>query len=415
MTGKKQLKARIRARMAKTGESYTAARRHLVGPAEPPRDGDWVFHGGRDPRSAVVSALTGLPEPLVFLAGGGIGAGYILWEFKRHEAVHLTLGFSHLWQYHDRWMTGTLERLGVPFDHHETSGAKGAAARLAAELAAGRPCVVLPDRYGAGYWRLPEFLDGHGGHPVIAYGTAGDVAKGGMVKLDDRGTAPVLVPADRLAAARGRVPSYRNCLFVLGQVPDGGARLAPAVREGLRACVTQLSGGSDSFALPAWRKWSRTLTDARAAKGWPRVFENGRGLAGALLSVWEGVEPVGLDGGNLRDLFADGLDLAAPLLGEPRLGEAAAEFRRVHGLWHDLAEAALPAERFGRIRELTAAVRESVASEGEAGEAEAAELWELRAAADREPAGVDLAELGARLAAIHAAESGAIARLGEIV
>ncbi|WP_326639025.1 hypothetical protein OIE67_10575 [Nonomuraea fuscirosea] len=37
MTSKKQLKARVRARMAKTGESYTMARLHVAGRAE-----DWA-------------------------------------------------------------------------------------------------------------------------------------------------------------------------------------------------------------------------------------------------------------------------------------------------------------------------------------------------------------------------------------
>ncbi|WP_206184872.1 BtrH N-terminal domain-containing protein [Thermoactinospora rubra] len=409
MTDKKQLKARIRARMAKTGESYTAARRHVVGATAEPRDGDWVFTGGRHPDSAVVAALTGLSEPLVFLAGGGIGAGYILWEFKRHDSVHLTLGFRHQWQYPGRWMAQTLDRLGVPYEHHTTAGAKGAARKLAEELDAGHPCVVLPDRYTVGYWHLPPYLDGHGGHPVIAYRRSG-----GMVHLDDRGTAPILVPQDRLDAARARVTSYKNSLFVIrpaGQPADP----APAVREGLRACVEALSSPSDSFSLPAWRKWSRMMTDERNAKGWPRVFAGGRGLAGALLSLWEGVEPVGMDGGNLRDLFADGLDQAAELLDTGELKGVAEEFRRVHGLWHELAETALPASRYGRIRELTAAVRESLLSEGTASEADAAELWRLRQEAGKEPQQADLEAMGRLLMGIYEAESAAMARLGEIV
>lgn len=407
VTDKKQLKARIRARMAKTGESYTAARRHLVGGDEVPRDGAWTFQGGRHPYTSVVARLTGVAEPLVFLAGGGIGAGYILWEFKHHDAAVLTLGFRNTWQYHDRWLDRTLERLNVSYDTEQTGGAKGAARRLAQELDAGRPCVVVPDQQRIGYWRLPGFLDGHGGHPVIVYGRAG-----GALKVDDRGRVPILVPEERMQEARGRVSSYKNALWVIGEAkPD----LASAVREGLRDCHLHLTQKSDSFSLPAWRKWARTMTDAKHAKGWPRVFADGRGLAGALLSIWEGVEPVGIDGGNLRDLFADGLSQAAGLLGEERLTELAAEFTRIHGMWHGLAEAAVPAEVYGRARELTAAIRQAVAEEGEAGQAEAAELWELRARLDAEPARADFADLGARLLAIHEAETAAIARLGTIV
>ncbi|MFI6294458.1 BtrH N-terminal domain-containing protein [Nonomuraea sp. NPDC050790] len=408
MTDKKQLKARIRARMAKTGESYTTARRHTLGVQRPRDDHGWEFRGGHHPDTAVVSRLTGVPEPLVLLAGGGIGAGYILWEFKRHDSAALVMAFRNQWQYYDRWMTKTLDRLGVPYTNHSTGGAKGAARRLAEELDAGRPCVVLPDRYHIGYWRLPKELDGYGGHPVIAYRRSG-----GFVHVDDRGSGPILVPEERMEAARGRVTSYKNSLYVLGGPATGD--LAQAVGEGLKDCVEHLSSSSDSFSLPAWRKWGRLLTDERNAKGWPKVFADGTRLAGALLSIWEGVEPVGIDGGNLRDLFADGLDAAAGLLGREELGESAVEFRRIHGMWHELAEAALPYAEFGRIRELTVAVREAVLSDGEAREEDAEELWRLRAEADRTPRKVDFSAIAEHVTAIHAAESAAIARLREIV
>ncbi|MFD1939900.1 MULTISPECIES: BtrH N-terminal domain-containing protein [Nonomuraea] len=425
MTSKKQLKARIRERMAKTGESYTTARTHLLGKAETHADGGWRFVGGHHPSSAAITAIlanqgVAISEPLVFLAGGGIGAGYILWEFQHDQTRHVTLGFRNQWQYYNRWMDKTLTRLGVPYEEHTTGGARGASDRLAEELDAGRPCVILPDRYHIGYWRLPAALDGHGGHPVVAYRRDEN-----GVYIDDRGQATLLVPRDRVDAARARVGSYKNVTHVLGDTVLDEAALASAAREGLRDCAGHLSAASDSFSLPAWRKWARLLTDTRNAKAWPKVFADGRGLAGALLSVWEGVEPVGMDGGNLRDLFAGSLDEAADLVGEPRLSGLAGRFREIHAMWHDLAEAALPASvpEFARARELTAAIRESVLAEGSAGGAQAAaageELWRLRAQADRSAPAGDLAglfaELGTRVGAIYQAESAAIAELAALV
>ncbi|MDH2425838.1 BtrH N-terminal domain-containing protein [Sphaerisporangium sp. TRM90804] len=420
MTSKKQLKARVRARMAKTGESYTAARRHVAGVSPARGDAGWTFRGGRHPYSAAIDSVLAhhgveAGEPLVFLAGGGLGAGYILWEFKHDDSRHLVLGFRNQWQYYDRWMAKTLDRLGVAFEAHRTAGAKGAAKRLAEELDAGHPCIVLPDRQVIGYWLLPPHLDGHGGHPVVAYRR--DEAD---VLVDDRGQAPVRVPAERMDAARARVSSYKNVLHVLRPGEAGPGRLAEAALAGLRDCVEHLSVSSDSFSLPAWRKWSRMITDGGNAKGWPRVFADGRGLSGALLSMWEGVEPVGMDGGNLRDLFADALDQAAPLLGLP-LGEPAAEFRHLHALWHDLAEAALPSDvpEFARMRELTAAIRESLLSEGTASPEDGRELWELRAVVDREPpvkdTGALFADLGERIAGLYRAETEAVARLRSLL
>lgn len=403
------------------GESYTAARTHVVGQAGPRSDGGWRFVGGHHPSSAAITAIlvnqgVAVSEPLVFLAGGGIGAGYILWEFKHDQSRHVVLGFRNQWQYHNRWMDKTLTRLGVPYEEHTTGGARGASDRLAEELDAGRPCVILPDRYHLGYWRLPATLDGYGGHPVVAYRRDET-----GVYLDDRGQAPLLVPRERVDAARARVGSYKNVTHVLGDAVLDEAALAAAAREGLRDCAGHLSAASDSFSLPAWRKWARLLSDTRNAKAWVNVFADGRGLAGALLSVWEGIEPIGMDGGNLRDLFADALDEAAGLLGEPRLTGLAGRFREIHGMWHELAEAALPAAvpEFARLRELTAVIRESVLAEGSAGGAQATEaaeeLWKVRAQVDRAAPAGDMAQLFAdlsgRVGAIYEAESAAITDL----
>lgn len=409
MTGKKQLKARIRARMAKTGESYTTARTHVAGATGPETDHGWTLHGGRHSASAAVAAILrngGFPvsEPLVYVAGGGLGAGYILWEFKRDDVATLVLGFRNRWQYPLKWMDTTLTRLGVPFDVHLTGGARGASARLSAELAAGRACVVLPDRFHLGYWHLPAHLDGHGGHPVVVYRE-----DEGGVYVDDRNLAPLRVERERLDAARARVGSYKHMLHA---ITPAKPHLEEAVLAGLRDCVEHLSGSSDSFSLPAWRKWSRTVVDGSAAKGWPKVFAGGRGLAGAMLSAWEAVEPVGSDGGNHRDLFADGLAEAGDLLGLP-LHDLAAEFRRIHGLWHDFAETALPEAENRRVRELLVAIRAAVA-EGSSGtadaEAAARELWALKTEAVPPSPGFFPA-LSERLAAIHHAETAAVAAL----
>ncbi|WP_157518882.1 BtrH N-terminal domain-containing protein [Herbidospora mongoliensis] len=411
MTGKKQLKTRIRARMAKTGESYTTARMHVAGVSGFETDHGWTLYGGRHSASAAVANILrngGFPvsEPLVYVTGGGIGAGYILWEFKHHDAAALVLGFRNRWQYPLKWMDTTLTRLGVPFDAHTTGGAKGASARLSAELAAGRACVILPDRYHMGYWHAPAHLDGYGGHPVVVYRE-----DEGGVYIDDRNLAPLRVERDRLDAARGRVGSYKNQLHA---VTPAKPRLEEAVLAGLRDCAAHLSGSSDSFSLPAWRKWSRAVVDGSMAKGWPKAFADGRGLAHAMLSAWEAVEPVGTDGGNHRDIFADGLDEAADLLNLP-LHDLATEFRRIHGLWHEFAETALPEAANQRVRELIVSIRASVA-EGSAGAADAAaaaeEMWALKAEAAT-PSPDFFPALSERIAVIYDAETTAIAALRE--
>src|SRR5262245_32625283 len=123
MTTDKAFKRVVRARMAKTGERYAAARRALLdGESDGRRDDATIaadtvtasgyrMRGGLHPETAslanvlanqgVTSGLTGEPltEAAIFGIGGGLGAGYILWEFQRHDAPVLTLGFGNRWQY----------------------------------------------------------------------------------------------------------------------------------------------------------------------------------------------------------------------------------------------------------------------------------------------------------------------------
>ncbi len=63
-------------------------------------------------------------------AGGGLGAGYILWEFKAHDLPSLVLEFRNNWQYPDRWARKVCQRLNVPAKMLETGSARKAEAEL---------------------------------------------------------------------------------------------------------------------------------------------------------------------------------------------------------------------------------------------------------------------------------------------
>ena len=204
----------------------------------------------------------------------------------------------------------------------------------------GAPALATVDRQEIGYWHIPRTSRGHGGYSVVVYGV-----RRRRARIDDRNLAPLTVDRERSRrAGAGR----------LLQAPAGGdrARRGRAPVEALRAAVRGRAAtrpstsprASDSFGLPAWRKWARMLTDTRNAKAWPNVFADERGLAGALLSTYQGIEPVGCYGGHLRGLYADFLDEAAALLDAPRLAEAATAYRELAERWHALAELALPAD-----------------------------------------------------------------------
>ncbi len=95
-----------------------------------------------------------------------------------------------------------------------------------------------------------------------------------------------------MAAARGRIGSFKHRIVGLRTTPGPipADRLRAAMRAGLQDQVDHLRSPSDSFSLPAWRKWGRLMTDQRNAKAWPRVFADGHGLFGSLSALHESVD-----------------------------------------------------------------------------------------------------------------------------
>jgi hypothetical protein len=169
------------------------------------------------------------------------------------------------------------------------------------------------------------------------------------------------------------------------------------------------------------------MTDTRNAKAWPNVFRDGRGAAGALLSIWEDASPLGVCGGHLRDLYADFLEQAAAALDASRLAEAAEPWRAAAEAWHQVAAAAQPASvpELERMRDLTRQVRESVADPAsepaEDSRQAAEELWRLRSALDKDlpldaPALQQVFEaIGEALAEVYRRENAAHAKMQEVV
>jgi len=400
MTTDKAFKRIVRARMAKTGERYAAARRSLIDAdtdAPPPTVAietaagrTYLMRGGLHPETAtlanvlanqgVVSGLTGEPltEATILAVGGGLGAGYILWEFKSHGSPTLVLAFRNQWQY--PWIPGwtgkTLDRLGLEADVHETGGAKGAREALDARLDAGAPVIAWVDFGLIGTWGVPDALSGHFGHTLVICGREDD----GTYLVDDRGRAPFRITPDVMAAARGRITSFKHRIVRLDTTagPIPADRLRSALQAGLEDQVEHLRSKSDSFSLPAWRKWARLMTDERNAKAWPRVFADGRGLFAALLAIVEGVDAGASPwGGHLRELYATSLDETAVALDRPALTEAAQAWRAAADAWDELADWAVPSDLDGADDAVEGAetVRSAV-SDGEAGRAR------VRAAAD---------------------------------
>ena len=330
MTAHKKLKELIRARMEKTGESYMTARRHVVG-----GEGH-VPDVGVHPDTSALARVLGdagiggpdgrLSEALLLGIGGGLGAGYILWEFAP-ESDHrpsphapggrriVVIGFRNRWQYPDRWLDTLLDRVGVEFRRDQTSGMVKARRQLDEALTTGHSVMLDVSVADLPYWHLPPEESGEWGYPIAVVGADSD-----RYEVDDRNSGRLTVPVGAMATARGRIPSYKNRMVVVEPADALTAdRLSGAIEAGLADAVEHLASRSDSFSLPAFTKWARMMT-SDAGKGWKRVFADRVGLWGALRSTHEAVSDIGIAGGSLRPLYAEFL-AEAGAFGRPGLTE----------------------------------------------------------------------------------------------
>src|SRR5262249_26149260 len=151
----------------------------------------------------------------------------------------------------------------------------------------------------------------------------------------------------------------KNRMVVVDE--PGKPDLRKVVKAGIADCAAHLGAASNTIGLPAWRKWGKLLADRRNAKGWPQVFGGpGKGLVTALFSVYESVQPAGLTGGHLRDVYASFLDEASAYA---KTADAAALFREAATQWDALASAALPSDvpAYAKLRKLLGTVATGVA------------------------------------------------------
>jgi hypothetical protein len=309
----------------------------------------YQLSNGLHPESASLAALlaaagltdtaTGRPlsEATILGIGGGLGVGYILWEFKAYTNPILVMGMTNRWQYSDSLYSKVSERLGILFAVAETGGAKGAAAALDAAFGLQRPAMLWVDQSGLPWFALEKELDGCFGHTVVACGADGE-----LVTVDDRAARPFTLERSQLALARGRIGSYKNRLLMVESLGDEPKDVETAMAAGIRDCAEHLAQPSDSFSLPVIRKWARLMTDPRNKKGWPTVFADGKGLFSTLISVFEALSDYGTAGGSLRGLYADFLDDAARRLETPLLATCATHYRNLALRWNILAETVLP-------------------------------------------------------------------------
>jgi hypothetical protein len=336
----KDFKRLVRARMGKTGESYTTARAHL----RPDRP---AASSGHHPDTTALTRLlaalgvtdpaTGRPltEAMALGLMGGIGVAYFVFEYE--DLTSFYLGGRINPHVHQRDATETaLTRLGIPVQVRRTTSPAAAERHLRTALDQGRPAIATVDAA-----RLPY----HSTPPALAGMTPQDV----LVELDgdhpvlrDLAPAPIPLTWPELAEARSGIRSAKHRL-VVADPPPAPISLPAAATAGIAdTCAGMLDPPMRNFGLPALTKWADLLVAPRDPKGWPRLLTAPGRQFHFLTWLFEWIETGGTGGGFFRALYADFLDEAATHLARPDLSTLAADYRTLATAWTTLAQTALP-------------------------------------------------------------------------
>ncbi len=401
MTKQRHFKRRVRARMGKTGERYSTARRQVLknAPKGETMGNPFSHFPGINPGSTALRILlanagladphTGEPftEAMVFGISGGIGAGVYSFHYEKEDFSSFFISGRHLWQDDLAYLEQASQRFRLRTAVRETGGAKAALGQLQEMIGTHGPAIAWVDLGSLPHRALPEHWVGGGYHVLVVYELD---EQAGTALVGDLADDPIELSLENLAGARARIRKQKNRLLSIEeQNPD--FELGEAVRSGLRACHAGLvEQRQKNFTLEAFKTWADRMHGSRGKDSWERIFKPGANLWRGLVSIYEFIEQYGTGGGLLRPLFAQFLTEAAEAISDERLLALGREYAELGAGWSELAEAALPDEvrEFRMARELRAESAQVYQQRGGRSEERLSSIWrqleelEERAGAD---------------------------------
>ena len=333
MTEQRGLKKLVRSRMARTGESYTTARRHVL--ARSARADAPALPGGvlyaefgteqHHEASLIRHALGGtLDESLVAGLAGGIGFMYFVFEYKNIPPM-MTIVAQH---HPEPWVQAALGRLNVPFD--EQHSGKPRWERVREALDAGRPvfCTVDKSRLP---WHGMEPGFGQDPYTVVIAGY-----EGGTLYVDDESAAPHAIGTEEFGEAWSAYKKGRHQMIVPTGPPEGEPDVEGAVAHTCAHLTGPVLGNNFdvNFGFSGMDKLAAQLRDTKTKTGWERRFGRPVPFSRGVRRLYECLELEYTAPGGTRPLYARFLDR----VGEP---EAAELFRESGRGWEQLAALAL--------------------------------------------------------------------------
>ena len=340
MTVHKHFKQLIRARMEKTGERYSAARRSVIVKADQPHTDPatrWHFAGNVPATTALRTMLanagmraphTGEPfsEAMLFGIASGIGIGVFAFHYQKPDVATFYISGRHQAHSDEAYLKDALQAFDIEPVIRESSGARTAEKQLDEALKQFGPCAAWVE-----------------GYRVI---TVYDVDTGkGTARIGDLTDEPLSIPLSRLTERRMRIKKQR-CRLLSVPPAKRSPELSVLVEGGLRRCSECLINPTipmmkNNARLEALQTWAGRMHGSEDKESWGRTFRPGPNLMRGLWGIYTFIETFGTGGGLCRPISADFLEEAAEALSRPDLKALSKQYAVLGREWTDLAYAAL--------------------------------------------------------------------------
>lgn len=321
MTEHRALKQLVRARMVRTGESYTTAHRHVVGQK---------IHRHRESalvRRMLSAAGIDLSESMVCGIGGGIGFMYAVFEYQAVDHPLLTIVTQH---HPTPWLEAVSTHLGVTPTSVTSSSPARALVKARGALDAGLPVLIHVAR-GLLPWHedIPA-AEAADPHALLLTGQDGN----DLLVLD---RDEHRIGQDELGAAWA---AHRKGRFAVTTLPEGGSPDVEAAAE--RAIVTthaHLTGPvlghafDVNFGLSGIARLRDDLADTSTKRSWSRRFGTDHAFEVAMERLAECLTWAHGSEGATRLVYAD-------FLTETGHAAAASLARKAGAQWSGIADLA---------------------------------------------------------------------------
>jgi len=372
MTLQSSFKSRVRARMAKTGERYAAARVALLkskdvianaSATETPPAATLLTDLGALAmalrHAGVVDPGTGEPFTETRLFGLSGGPGFMSFIFQyQGEAPILTMtcrSFSLPGPVVDRG----LEHAGITPTRFESGSAVKSRKALDEVLQQGRIAHLAVDQAQLPWLGLDPVWKGQWPRHV-------NVTKNSNAfRVQDQ--AQWTLSEEQLAAARAGIKKAKHLMLSFGDATAGDP--VQATRGAIEFYVTNqreapYANFANNFGLNGLSRTVKVMGDLKTKKGWLRIFDSGPFAFAALWRLWECLTMELTAPAAGRPLFADFLDQANALPGCNDLKQAAALARASGDAFEDLVEIAVEAggPLLGKALDLTETIDEALRS-----------------------------------------------------